>query len=94
MYRWSAGTDMHFFGALWMNGYPAIPECKMEVVFVRCRQPVVACTHNKLPKFGINHLCHPDYRHGEAGFDINQIEHSDVIALLFIHATLDTTNET
>ena len=21
-----------------MNGYPAVPECGMEVVFVRCRQ--------------------------------------------------------
>jgi len=33
---WGAGW--RFYGALWMNGYPAVPECGMEVVFVRCRR--------------------------------------------------------
>ena len=32
------GAGRRFCGALWMNGYPAVPECGMEVVFVRCRQ--------------------------------------------------------
>jgi len=32
------GAGMRFCGALWMNGYPAVPECGMEVVFVRCQR--------------------------------------------------------
>ena len=33
---WGAGR--RFYGASWMNGYPAVPECGMKVVFVRCRR--------------------------------------------------------
>jgi len=32
------GAGRRFSGAMWMNGYPAVPECGMDVVFVRCRQ--------------------------------------------------------
>ena len=32
---WGAGR--RFYGATWMHEYPAVPECGMEVVFVRCR---------------------------------------------------------
>ena len=29
-----------------MNGYPAVPECGMEVVFVRCRQQLKYITND------------------------------------------------
>ena len=32
------GAGRRFCGALWMHGYSAVPECGMEVVFVRCRR--------------------------------------------------------
>jgi hypothetical protein len=31
------GGGRRFCGTLLMNGYPVVPECGMEVVFVRCR---------------------------------------------------------
>jgi len=32
------GAGRRFYGASWMHGYPAVPECGMEVVFVRCQR--------------------------------------------------------
>jgi hypothetical protein len=32
------GASRRFCEALWLPGYLAVPECGMEVVFVRCRQ--------------------------------------------------------
>jgi len=43
-----AGAGRRFCGALWMNGYPAVCGCGMEVVFVRCRRLLKYITYEIL----------------------------------------------